>query len=162
MSDFKLFDALAAADAGNYSYLDQLEEPAKTELERFIQYPALRWMSAASDPEVESIAVQSINMVNVNWWHFYDHPKLRWLSLCAIGLRERTFRRWPRIAGQAVSYEERMAERIWPRAKADDIALAVRLHSTKELEAAAQQAGVQDSELKEMKAASGKTARKKK
>lgn len=162
MSDFKLFDALAAADAGNYSYPDQMDEANRAELDRFCQFPALRWMSAASDEDIEAISVQSVNIINANWWHFYDHPKLRWLSLCAIGLRDRTFRRWPRIPGQATSYEERLAERIWPRAKADDIALAVRLHSTKDLEVEAQKMGVQDQELKEMKAAAGKSNRKKK
>lgn len=160
MSEFKLFDVLAAADLGNYSYPDQLDEEARAEFDRFCQFPALRWMSAAADPEVEAIAVQSVNMINADWWFWTDHPQLRWLALCSIGLRERTFRRWPRIAGQAVSYEERLTARIWPRAKADDVALAVKLFSTKQLEQKAKEMGIQEEELKTMKTAS-KTRKKK-
>lgn len=163
MSDFKMFDVLTAADFGNYSFPDDMGEEERAEFERFVQYPALRWMSAAADEQTEAFAVQSVNMANMGWWELYEHPRLRWMALCAVGLREKTFRRWPKIPGLASTYEEKLAELIWPLAKPEEIGQAVRLFSREQLEESAQRAGVQDAELKALKTAEKKkTARKKK
>lgn len=162
MSEFKLFDALTAADFGNYTFPDEMEEEDRAELERFAQYPGLRWMSAAADQEVEAIAVQSANMANIGWWELYEHPRLRWMLLCAVGLREKVFRRWPKVPGLASTYEEKLAELIWPRAKPEDISQAVRLFSREQLEEKAQRSGVQDEELKALKTAEKKKATRKK
>lgn len=163
MSDFKMFDVLTAADSGNYSYPDEMDQEQRTEFERFTQYPALRWMSGASDQDTEAIAVQVANAANLGWWELHEHPKLRWLLLCSVGLRERVFRRWPKIPGQTSTYEEKLAELIWPRAKPEEIEQAVRLFTKEQLEDRAQRAGVQDDDLKKLKAAEKKkTTRKKK
>ena len=163
MSEFKMFDVLTAADSGNYSYPDDMDQELRAEFDRFVQYPALRWMSGVSDQDTEMISVQAVNMANLGWWELYDHPRLRWLMLCATGLRERVFRRWPKIPGQAATYEQKLAELIWPLAKPEEIEQAVRLFGREQLEQQAQRAGVQDDDLKALKAADKKkTTRKKK
>lgn len=82
--DFNLFDALAALDRKDYTYLDKLTEEQQ---KKFVPYMMTHWMSTVkASGEIQGYYVMSTEY-NANKHLFNEyvqkHPKLQWMMLCA-------------------------------------------------------------------------------
>jgi len=82
--DFNLFEALAALDKKDYTYLDKMTEE---QLKKFVPYMMTHWMSAIKGSgEVSAYYVMNTEYAaNKHLFNEYvqKNPKLQWMMLCA-------------------------------------------------------------------------------
>jgi len=88
-----IFDLMRRADAGDFGYYASLDDEERKEVDKFIGYPMLRWMSAAADRDNHFFTVQLANQINQGYFGVREHPELQWKLLCAAGTRIRGVRR---------------------------------------------------------------------
>lgn len=112
--DFDLFEALAALDKKDYSYIDRLTEEQQ---KKFVPFMMTHWMSAVkASGDVQGYYVMSVEY-NANK-HLFDeyvqkHPKLQWLMLCASspGLGKQ-FHQWiPHLSSKITTLKESPKEK---------------------------------------------------
>ncbi len=107
--DFDLFNALAALDRKDYSYLDNLTDEQQ---KKFVPFMMTHWMSAVkATGGIQAYYLRSVNYhANTHLFNerVKNHAKLQWLMLCAAspGVGKQ-FHQWiPNISAKVSSFSE--------------------------------------------------------
>lgn len=146
-----LGQALRAADRGDYEFYDRERDPEEQkDLDRLVQYPLLRWMSAPEDDEDHEICLEMINIfANVGYFDFAKHKSLQWRLLCACGTRTGARKKWilPPRGGSSTKFYE-VLNRAFPLHNTDEHDLWLNLNGKEGLEDICKRMGMQEKERK--------------
>lgn len=87
-----IFDFLASFDRKDYLLREKLSEEEAKELDNFVGYLALRWMSAADNTTDHQMSLLNVNEINRTYFSLYKHPELQAKLMAYAGLGEKTRR----------------------------------------------------------------------
>lgn len=79
---------MKSMDRGDPPDLESMDQSSRRELENFIGYPALRWMSAAENDAAHAACLQMIDeYVNLGYFNLGKYKDLQAMLLSATGAR---------------------------------------------------------------------------
>jgi hypothetical protein len=150
-----VFDVLKALDRGDmelHERISALGEAERKELDGFLSYPALRWMSAAEDQSAHGDALLLVNeFANVGYFEFGREKSLQAKLLAIAGQRRWIKHIW--IAGPKNRRTSKLREalrRLWPNMNDGDCDLWYELNGIEGVGELAGLAGLQKDETKEL------------
>lgn len=138
---------LPAIDNMNKKFYSKLSADERKE---FVPWLVMRGASACQDnPEHYLLMVNDV--VNTDFSTLTKHPELQWmlLAVCGIGCKQyHPFIKPPRKKGKNKIQEA--LGKVFPKLKADELALLEKIHTSEELTAIFANDGYEDKEIKEI------------
>jgi len=157
MIDNKLdiFDVLESLDRRNFRVYDSVrgDEELRKELDKNICWLIPQWMVGAYKDSEHSDLVQNFNDVcNPGWYSFYGHPELQAKLLACCGLGYKTRHRFikPVVSRESKKIHDLLLGKYYDITP-EEVELWCRSNDIKGLEELAQQLGLQEVEIGELR-----------
>lgn len=129
---FAVMKRLDSGEKGAYAALRKsIPADAHAELDSFIGYPALRWMSCAGDDYDARYCLEAMEIANMGYFSLGKHRELQVKLMASLGARKRIRHEWiaPPKASKGDSDEDsEMVSAVWPHFKKDEVKLWIKLN----------------------------------
>jgi hypothetical protein len=150
-----IFSVLRRLDVGDKTvYQATADADAKKELESFVGFPALRWMSAVEGPRVEQeYCLEATNeIVNPGYFKLGQHRELQCKLLAASGARKKMRHCWiggPKKKKGALCRQP--VQQVWPHLSDDEADFWIELNGPQAVIEMARSCGWDDEMMKKLK-----------
>lgn len=150
-----IFSVMRKLDAGNKDVYGQYmrDKDAVKELNSFIGFLALRWMSAADGPNDDAeFCLESVNeLVNSGYFKLSGHHELQAKLLAVAGARKKIRHAWiPQPKKRIGTLSSQAVLGLYPHLKDDEVALWIELFGPDAVLEAARRIGWQSEEMQKL------------
>lgn len=147
-----IFSIMRKLDSGNKNIYHGLDKESKKELDSFIGFLALRWMSASDDNSDAAYYVEVVNdIANPDYFKLSDHRELQSKLLAICGARKRVRHCWISPPKNRVgNLAFRVVLEAYPHLKDDEILLWIEQCGRDLIMDMARRLGWQEEELKKL------------
>lgn len=147
-----IFSVMQRLDMGDKNvHSSTVDADARKELESFVGFVGLRWMSAAEDRPGMEYSLEAISdLVNPGYLHLHRHPELQCKLLAAAGGRRKLRHCWIPGPKKRGTMARSAVLALYPHMKDDEVDLWMELYGNHSVVDAARRAGWQRDDIEKL------------